>query len=54
MIMYNEQYLLDYDSPEIYMSISSGCIKCVFLNRFVTKLLVSIVWVFKSLKVFKM
>ncbi|VVC40207.1 Hypothetical protein CINCED_3A023147 [Cinara cedri] len=39
MIMYNEQYLVDYDSPEIYMSISSGCIKCVFLNRFVTKLL---------------
>lgn len=39
--MYNEQYLVDYDSPEIYMSISSGCIKCVFLNRFITKLLVS-------------
>lgn len=42
MIMYNEQYLVDYDSPEIYMSISSGCIKCVFLNCFITKLLVSI------------
>lgn len=39
MIMYNEQYLMDYDSPEIFMLISSGCIKCVFLNRFMTKLL---------------
>lgn len=43
MIIHNEQYLVDYDSPEIYVSISSGCIKCVFLNRFVTKLLVSII-----------
>ncbi|XP_050421691.1 intermembrane lipid transfer protein Vps13-like isoform X3 [Adelges cooleyi] len=39
MIMYKEQYLVDYDSPEIYMSITSGCIKCVFLNDFVTKVL---------------
>lgn len=42
MIMYNEEYLVDYDSPEIKMSLSSGCIKCVFLNRFTAKLLVSI------------
>lgn len=43
--MYNEQYLVDYDSPEICISISSGCIKCVFLNRFMNKLLVSIQYV---------
>lgn len=48
--MYNEQYLIDYDSPEIFMSISSGCIKCVFLNRFMTKLLVSIIKFVKLLK----